>query len=176
MRQWYWMSPVLLLAAACDQLNFNPKREAKVDPPAAAQQAPPEVPAAAPAPPGFSQLEWKLVDKRKALAENPGLIEVENHTNASDPFSAAAQSYFTIGSKANILNFQHNLDIMKAAEDRNPTFDEFNDSFKQFGVELKGLYPWQVYAYDDQAGSICILEDPAEKARLYKAQGLEVPK
>lgn len=166
---------VCLWSAGCDQ----PKRKVLPQPAPNVQGAPAEnAPDAAPAPnqpQGFSQLEWKLVDKRKALEENPALIETENHTNASDPFSAAAQSYFTIGSQANILNFRHNLDILKAAEDRNPTFEEFNTMFKQANVQLKGVYPWQVYAYDDQEGTICILEDRAEKERLYKAQGLELP-
>lgn len=145
--------------------------------PAVEQNAPPgqaAAPAAAAPQPGFSQLEWKLVDKRKALADNPALIEVENKINAGDPLTAASQSYFNLGSRANILNFQHNLQIWEAAEGRKPTFDEFNTMFKQANADLKGLYPWQVYAYDDQDGSICVLEDHAEKKRLYEAQGLKL--
>lgn len=148
------------------------KSEEKAQPAEAAAPAQ-AAPAAAPQP-GFSQLEWKLVDKRKALAENPALIEVENKINASDPLSAASQAYFNLGSRANILNFQHNLQIWEAAEGRKPTFDEFNSMFKEAHAELKGLYPWQVYAYDDQDGSICVLEDHAEKKRLYEAQGLKL--
>ena len=120
-------------------------------------------------------LEWRLVDKNKALAENPKLVEVENTINASDPFTAAAQSYFTIGSRAHVLAFKHNVDIYKATNDRNPTFTEFEQMIKQANVELKGLKPWQAYAYDDQSGAISILEDPDEKARRYKAAGLPLP-
>ncbi len=123
-------------------------------------------------PQGFSQLEWKLVDKNKALAENPKLIEVENKTNASDPWSAAAQSYFTMGSKVHLLNFKHSIDLHKAEHDKFPTFDEFNSMLKSANVDLKGLYPWQVYAYDDKTGTLAILEDREEKQRKHEEAGL----
>lgn len=146
------------------------------DAPAVVEDAPANPPAAAPAaPPQFPMVEAKFLDKRKALAENPNLREVENRTNASDPFSAAAQSYFTIGSKANLLNFQHNIEIFKAAEGRNPTFEEFNQMFEQFQVKRGALYPWQMYAYDQETGSMSILEDPDEKRRRYEAAGAQPP-
>lgn len=160
----------------CEELTAPPSDAATAEQPVEAAPAPVEnaVPEAPPQPRGFSQLEWKLVDKQKALEENPKLVETENKNNASDPFSAAAQSYFTIGSKAHILALKHTIDLHKAQYDSNPTFEQFNSMIKQANVDLKGLYPWQVYAYDSKTGQISILEDREEKARLHKEAGLPV--
>lgn len=102
-----------------------------------------------------------LVDKAAAMAANPDLVEVENHVNASDPFSAAAQSYFSLASRIHVLNLQHQIDLLKNIDERNeyPTFESFKELLTQSGVELNGLKANQVYAYDQQTGSICILED-----------------
>ncbi|MCA8993596.1 MAG: hypothetical protein KDA88_16525 [Planctomycetaceae bacterium] len=172
MRFPHFLCFLLLFLSACMRIPGDPEPAAEEEP-AAQNQA--EAAPAAPAQPTFSQLEWKLVDKRKALADNPGLIEAENKVKITDPITGPLQAYIPIASKINLMNFQHNLDILKAIDDRNPSFDEFNRMFKEAGVQLKGLYPWQVYAYDDQEGTICILEDPAEKKRLYNEQGMEPP-
>jgi len=179
MIRFFHMSLLLLTTTwcvGCEELSapsdVAPTAEQPAGVEAAAENA--AAPEAPPQPQGFSQLEWKLVDKQKALEENPKLVETENKNNASDPFSAAAQSYFTIGSKAHVLALQRNIDIHKAQYDRNPTFDEFNTMIKQAHVDLKGLYPWQVYAYDSKTGQISILEDREEKARLHKEAGLPV--
>jgi len=131
-----------------------------------------EEPVAVPQPEGFAQLTFKLVDKLQALTENPQLVVVENKTNASDPWSAAAQSYFTLGSKASLIALKHGIDLHKAQYDKPPTFAEFESLYRQAGVEFKGLYPWQTYAYDAEAGTVCILEDRAEKARMHKEKGV----
>jgi len=126
-------------------------------------------------PTGFAQVEWKLVDKNKAMAENPKLVIGENKINAMDPISGAAQAYFSVGSRAHLLTLKHSVDLHKAQYDKNPTFDEFNTLIKQANVDLKGLYPWQVYAYDDQTGEIVILEDHEEKVRRHEEAGIPVP-
>lgn len=164
-----------LFTAGCADRVKEPAAET---PPQAA--APQQAPAAEPAPEQpkkvpITKREARLVDRNKAMQENPALIEVENKITGSDPLTAVAQSYFTIGSRAQVLNLKHNIDIMHAAEGRWPTFSEFQQSLKQHNVQLSALYPYQMYAYDDQTGGLVILEDPEEKRRHYEDAGLEVP-
>ena len=124
----------------------------------------------------ITKREARLVDKKRAMAENPSIVEVENKINASDPLTAVAQSYFTIGSKAQVAAMQHNLRIQKELNNGNwPSFEEFEKSLKQAGVKLSALYAYQMYGYDQETGGIVVLEDRAEKKRQYEAAGRDYP-
>lgn len=167
-----------MLGGCVDPASLSQKKPDGPAPEAAPVAAPMdnEPPAEAPQQPqGFAQLDWKLVDRNQALQANPDLVEVENRINAADPLMAATQSYFTIGSRAHLLSFKHTVDLYKAEHDKVPPFAEFEKMLKQANVDLKGLYPWQVYAYDDKTGELCILEDRAEKKRLHEERGLPAP-
>lgn len=181
---------VLLFAGCIDPAMMKPSAataESEPEPAAPDQAAPVEAEpapgggdAAAPAPAprqpqGFSKVQWKLVDRNAALKENPDLIEVENRIDATDPLTAATQSYFTLGSRAQLSAFKHQINLYQAQHEKNPPFAEFEQMLKQANVSLQGLYPWQVYAYDDQTGELCILEDRAEKRRLHEERGLPAP-
>lgn len=165
----------ILFSGCVDPSMLKKKEQAETAPapaPAAAPAPQPQV-EAAPAAPTFPQDSLKLVDKKKALAENPALVETENRVNTMDPLLAVSQSMFAIGSKAEVLALQHNIDIHKAQYDKPPTFQEFEEMIRSARVQFKGLYRWQVYAYDDSTGEICILEDKAMKKKLYEEQGLK---
>lgn len=140
-------------------------------PPAAVQPAAPEGQAAA-APPkidqGVPDIEARIVDKHKALAERPHLVETENRITASDPVFAPLQGLRAAGSRAEILAFTHTIEIHKATNDRYPTYDEFMNYYRDAHVQLKGLKPWQVYAYDESTGTVTLMEDPLEKERISK--------
>jgi len=164
-------------AGCIDPSMLKSKEAAKTaDEAAPAAGANAEAPAGAPgAAPGLPKDNTKLVDKKQALAENPALIVTTNRINASDPVSAAAQGYFAIGSQAQLLNLKHQVDILKADNNNKPpSFAQFNDLLQQNGVKLAGLYRWQVYAYDDEAGDIVILEDHAMKKAEYEKGGLKL--
>ena len=45
---------------------------------------------------------------------------------------------------------------------------------KQNHVEFAKLPPYKMYGYDSQTGGIVILEDKAEKIRLYKEAGIPI--
>lgn len=167
---------MFLLGWGCiDPSMLKPKETAKKADDAAAPAANPAAVAAAPAAPGLPKDNTKLVDKKQALAENPALIVTTNRINASDPVSAAAQGYFAIGSQAQLLNLKHQIDILKADNNNKPpSFAQFNDLLTQNNVKLAGLYRWQVYAYDDEAGDIVILEDHAMKKAEYEKGGLKL--
>lgn len=135
--------------------------------PAAAKEEPKLVP--------ITKREARLVDKQKAMQENPKLIEVENKINASDPLTAVAQGYFAAASQAQVLTMQHNINIQREIDDRWPTFAEFEEMVKQYNIKLQGLYAYQMYAYDETTGGLSILEDRAEKKSQYEAAGRDYP-
>ncbi len=142
----------------------------------------PEAPASAPAakpeptkPTHFQKRVAQLVDKNQALKENPELILVKNEMKAGDPLTAIAQGYFAAASMAHIAALQHEVDLQRALNDKAPTFAEFKGMFDRHGIQLKGLYEWQMYAYDDQTGTMSILEDTAMKRRMKEAAGIELP-
>ncbi len=106
----------------------------------------------------------EVVDMHKAMMENPKLVEVENKVTGSDPLTTSLEAYIAISSRANVLNFQHQLNILKAVEDRNLTYEEVMDLIKQTKMEFNALPDYQTYAYDDKQGRFTILEDPDAKA------------
>ena len=105
-----------------------------------------------------------LVDKQQAMAENPNYVETDNDNNAGDYFSAVAGAYFSAASQIHVAQLTHEVRLREAMDGRKPTFEEFETILKNAGVQLKGLYPWQVYAYDDRTGQITILTDPVAEA------------
>lgn len=165
----------LLLSGGCQKQGgfFEQVNEPTEDvPEVAAVAAPPQ-------PQGFSELEWKLVERNRALAENPELVEVENHTQAKDPLTAVTQSYFSGTSKLNATAIEYNaklqsfIDAEGAQEPKPPSFEHLNQQMQQNSNMVKGLKPWQAYAYDELTGKVTILEDRAEKKRLYEERGLK---
>lgn len=116
----------------------------------------------------------RVVDKAKATAENPALVELQNSLQGGDPISIAASAYFTVRGKASTLGLQNELNQFKALNERNPTHDELLGMMKTHGITFTELPPYQMYAYDSATGKLSILEDKDEKARRYKAAGLPV--
>jgi hypothetical protein len=176
------IAAVLTVSSGClDPSAFQSKKAdqaAAAAPPQAAAPAP--QPAAAPAaaaPRGadaIPDMEAQIVDKQQALAQNPALVETSNKMNTTDPILAISGAYFSAASRVEIIAFQHNIDIWKAAnDDRYPSYQEFMDMYRTANVKFKGVKPYQVYAYDQSDGTICILEDRAEKKRRYEAAGIE---
>lgn len=120
----------------------------------------------------FGKTKARLVDYAEAT-QNPKVVEVENKVNASDPLTASYQSYFSIGSRATLLAFKQNLNLQKELNGGNwPSFEQFSADVKKMNVELVPILPWQMFAYNQQNGSIVLLEDKADKIRRYKAKGI----
>lgn len=115
-----------------------------------------------------SEIAARVVDKKKALEERPQLFETKNSITASDPIFAPAQGLRAAGSKVEMIAFENTIQLHKAQYDKYPTYAEFMDYYKQAHVQLKGLKPWQVYAYDEETGTISLMEDPVEKERVEK--------
>ncbi|MBL4884619.1 MAG: hypothetical protein JKY95_08810 [Planctomycetaceae bacterium] len=108
----------------------------------------------------------EVADMNKAMADNPKLIEVENKITGSDPLSVALEGYISASSRINVLNFQHQIDLMKATDDRNPTYEEIVTLIKQTNMEFNALPDYQTFAYDEKEGRFLILEDPEKKKKF----------
>lgn len=114
----------------------------------------------------------KIVDLAEAK-KNPKVVEVDNKANGSDPLTVTFNAYVSITSRASVLNFKHQMDILK--EDNNgkyPTFKEAEKLMKQLNIQLAELPPYQLYGYDAKTGGIVLLEDKGEKIRLYKLNNI----
>ncbi len=109
----------------------------------------------------------EVLDKHKAMAENPNLIEVENKITGKDPLTVSLEAYISASSRINVLNFQHQVDLMRAMNDnRPPSYEEIIKLIKQTKMEFNALPDYQKFAYDEKEGKFLILEDPQEKKRL----------
>lgn len=162
--------------AGCGELAL--KKPQSAPEPAPANPAPAQAPAAEEKPATvthFLKREARFVDKKKAMAENDKLVEVENRINTTNYLSAVAQAYFAAGSSIHLTQLKHQVDLMHATNNRYPTYEEFCELLRQFNIKLGNLYEYQMYAYDEDTGEICILEDRAHMKRIYEAAGREYP-
>lgn len=145
--------------------------------PAAAPDA--NAPAAAPAQPAprtgsiLGRTTSKIVDLAEVKKNNPKIVEVDSKVTGSDPLTVSFNAYVSITSRASVLNFKHQMDILKATnDDKYPSFKEAEKLMKQLNIQLAELPPYQLYGYDAKTGGIVLLEDKAEKIRLYKLNNI----
>ena len=143
-------------------------------PPAQAEAPMPPAPPAPPADPlkAIPTVPAKLVDKNKAMAENPKLVATENKVVIGDPVSFAGSVYFAAINQATYAPLKQTIDAHKALNDKFPTYDELMPILKMVNFQFPGLKPWQVYGYDDKDGTVTVLEDTDAKAEAYKKVGL----
>ena len=149
----------------------NPQPAAN-PPPAVNPAAAPEQPPAKPSGSIIGKTTGKIVDLAEAK-KNPKIVEVDNKITGSDPLTVSFNAYVSVTSRATALNFKHQMDILKATnDDKYPTFKEAEKLMKQLHIELNALPPYQLYAYDAKTGGLVMLEDKAEKIRLYKLNNI----
>jgi hypothetical protein len=147
------------------QPTTNPPTDATAT--AAAEQ-----PAAKPSGSIIGKTTGKIVDLAEAK-KNPKIVEVDNKITGSDPLTVSFNAYVAVTSKATALNFKHQMDILKETNDgKYPTFKEAEKLMKQLHIELNALPPYQLYGYDAKTGGLVLLEDKAEKIRLYKLHNI----
>lgn len=108
---------------------------------------------------------FQIVDKQTAMQENANYVETVNTIDAGDYFSGVAQGAFAAASKVQTIGLQHFVNLHEAEHGNKPTLDDVKAYLKRNNLKLKGLYPYQVYAYDQASGKVSILEDRAEKAK-----------
>ncbi len=92
----------------------------------------------------------------------------------NDPLTQYANAYVYLRSEAQMLNMQHQMDLMKAMnDDKYPNYEEFMKFVNQYNFQFSMLKPWQKYGYNQDTGSMVILQDEGEKKRRYEEKGLE---
>lgn len=187
MKQTLTLLALIPIVAGCGATVPDPEKNAKDNPTIATPAAPVEGNEQPPSNPGppvgvvaeqppkqapFGTSKAKLVDYATAI-KNPKVVKASTKVDASDPLTASYQSYFSIGSRATIVAFKHNLNIQKQLnDDKWPSFAEFEKSVQQSRIEFVPVLPWQMIGYDQSNGSIVLLEDKGEKIRRYKAKGI----
>lgn len=119
--------------------------------------------------------EGKIVDLAEAK-KDPKIVEISSKVTGDDPLTASFNAYVSITSQASVLNFKHQMDILKAADDRSqyPSYKEAMQLMKQLKIEVASQPPWQLYGYDAKTGGLVLLENKAEKIRIYKEKGIPI--
>ena len=132
-------------------------------------------PAAQPTGASFPQEAGKLVDAREAL-KNPKIVVSSGKITGDDPLTAAAQAYFSVRARAQILNFKHQVNLTReSTNDGKPlSTEQFMELVQMMKIEFMHLPPWQMMGYDSKTGEIMVLEDKGEKISRYKQAGIPI--
>ncbi len=143
------------------------------DPAATATTTPAAQPAAQPTGSIIGKLNGRVVDLAEAK-KNPKVVEVSGKVVGDDPLTATFNAYVSITSRASVLSFKHQMDILKEVNGgtQYPSFKEAQQLMKQLKIEVASLPPYQMYGYDTKTGGLVLLEDKGEKIRLYKANNI----
>jgi hypothetical protein len=122
----------------------------------------------------FGKTTRELVDKKAAMAANPNLIiKNSNVAGGRDPLRQSDSTYTFAAAFFGSLPLQQYVQHHKALEGRTPTYAEMDAWMKQNpGVKLPLIEQWKMYGYDEEAGTIVILEDTKVKERIYKEKGI----
>ncbi|MDA0835731.1 MAG: hypothetical protein O3A29_20855 [Planctomycetota bacterium] len=134
----------------------------------------PAPPPAAPANDGkgiIGKTTNEVVNAKVAL-QHPNIVVVENKSQGGDPISFAASAYVSARSQASTFGMLQAIKTHQALNDKYPTYEEFMKIMQENRVEFTMLYPYQRYGYDEETGSILILQDNDDKAQRYKAAGI----
>jgi hypothetical protein len=155
--------------AAAVPANVQPGQPAVVAPTAQ------PVEAAKPNGPIIGKTDGKIVDLVEAK-KNPKVVEVDSKITGSDPLTTSFNAYVSITTKASVLAFKHQMELMKEVNGGKdyPPYKEAVQLMKQLKVEVASLPPWQMYGYDAKSGGLVLLEDKGEKIRLYKANNIPI--
>ncbi len=113
----------------------------------------------------------EVVNAKEAL-KFPNIVIIENKSQGGDPITFAASAYVSIRSQASTLGMVQAIKTHQALNDKWPTYEEFMKIMQENRVEFTMLYPYQRYGYDEETGSIVILQDNDDKAARYKAAGI----
>jgi hypothetical protein len=122
----------------------------------------------------FGKTTRELVDKKTAMAANPDLVVVNSDTTARGKGTRQGGSIYSdsvsfIGS----IPLQQHIKLHQAQHGKFPTYAEMDAWMKKNpGVALPLIEQWRQYGYDDEAGTIVILEDKKVKERIYKEKGI----
>jgi hypothetical protein len=114
-------------------------------------------------------LEWP-----KAKQDRPGLEVVDDTPQGGDYLTFLGSAFVTLRSRPQVLNFQHQLDIMAAGnEGGNPvSLKEYQDLARQLKIDFNKQPAYRYYGYNTKTGKLVMLEDKIEKKRIYEEKGI----
>lgn len=137
---------------------------------------PPAAATAQPAAPPTGAILGKTTKTIVDLAEakkNPKIVEVSGKVTGDDPLTVTFNAYVSITSRASVANFKNQMNILREINDgKYPSFKEAEKLMKQLNIDLAAVPAYQLYGYDAKTGGIVLLEDKAEKIRLYKLNNI----
>ena len=115
----------------------------------------------------------KIVDAKKALAENPDLVIVEGGDLGNNYFTQIANARVMIAAQLSKHNLKHAMDLHQAQHGKYPTYDEFVAIVKRDGYKMTEVFAWQMYGYNEDDGSVVLFTDEALKKKIYDEKGLD---
>ncbi|HUG18750.1 MAG TPA: hypothetical protein VMM56_07210 [Planctomycetaceae bacterium] len=118
----------------------------------------------------------QVVDAKKALAENPDLVVVENGKFGTNYLTGLANVRVMVASQVSTLGMQQAVQAHQAEHGRWPTYDEFMGIMKQYGIRFTEVFAWQKYGYNEDDGTIVLFTDEALKKKIYEEKGLDYEK
>lgn len=123
----------------------------------------------------FKKTTAEVVDAKKALAENPDLAVFDRNGLGNDPLTQAANAAVYLSAEVHMMNIKHQMDLLREMDEdhKYPSYEEFMKFVKDNNFQFSMLKPWQMYGYDDETGSMMILQDEAEKKRRFEEKGIE---
>jgi hypothetical protein len=168
----HYLLALTVLLCGCNVKAAIDKQAAKQAEEKAAQPAPVAPVRPKPADPPrdkgiIGQTTDDVVDYQKAMAENPNLVEVELKAGGSDYLSFLMSAHINVGAKMSMLGMEHQLNIIKNVEGRNPTYSEIMKIMKDNHIKFKMPPSYRKYAYDAKRGVFVVLEDPAKQAEVH---------
>ena len=117
----------------------------------------------------------KIVKWPEYKQDHPETVVVDDKVEGWDPFSTAGSAYVAMTNKIGLLQFQSDLNLLKASEGRPPTYEEFTARVKQYGIKYHDEHPYRLYGYNEETGTMVMLEDKGLKRKIYEGKGIPYP-
>ena len=114
----------------------------------------------------FMRNQAPLVEKAAAMEANPRLIETVNRSSSNNYLTAVKDSGFAAASKVTMAYLQNQIETLRAINGDYPDFETLDQSLRDANFQYAGLKPYQMYAYDEAAHKIVLLEDPDMRAEI----------
>ncbi len=130
-------------------------------------------------PKAIPDVESRIVEWPKHGQENPNVVLADTKVEGWDPYSAAASAYVNMAARLETdvagynSRLQSQIDALEGGGDAKPqSFEQFVKEFPKTGGKFKNQPPYRLYGYNPQTGKVVVLEDKAEKKRIYEEKGI----
>jgi len=101
----------------------------------------------------------EVVDKKKVMAENSDLVEVDLKNLGGGYLTSVTTAAVNVPARYATLVMDHWVKIFEVQHERFPTLEEYVATIKKENVKLVMLPLHRMYAYDEETGTLVVLED-----------------